>query len=359
MLAFSQCRFGRLHGPSSIEVSPTSRHLRRCVMADRPLLSVIVVFFNMRREAPRTLHSLGRAYQRRTDDIDYEVIAVDNGSSEPLTKEFVNGLDAEFRYFYLDTDSVSPAGAIQLGASQARGRFIAVCVDGARMCSPGIIHYTALATRLSQSPIVATLAWHLGEKLQNESMLEGYTQTVEDELLASVEWRDDGYRLFEISCFAGSSANGWFLPFDESNFLTVSRPMFDTLGGFDVGFQSPGGGLANHDYFKRACELPGSELIVLLGEGTFHMFHGGTATNVPMNEHPWERFAAEYQQLRRGPYQAPRKPALYLGSFPSETFPFLEHSMDAAFDSLRRSMLTENIIKTLQPKGPNEMQTNL
>ena len=42
--------------------------------ADAVDLSVVVVFYNMRREADRTLHSLSRAYQQGIDDLDYEVI---------------------------------------------------------------------------------------------------------------------------------------------------------------------------------------------------------------------------------------------------------------------------------------------
>src|SRR4029453_5975812 len=43
-------------------------------------LSVVVVFYNMRREAARTLHSLSRSYQRDVQDLDYEVLVIDNGS---------------------------------------------------------------------------------------------------------------------------------------------------------------------------------------------------------------------------------------------------------------------------------------
>ena len=43
-------------------------------------LTVVVVFYNMRREAARTLQSLSRAYQQGIDDVGYEVIVVENGS---------------------------------------------------------------------------------------------------------------------------------------------------------------------------------------------------------------------------------------------------------------------------------------
>ena len=43
-------------------------------------LSVVVVFYNMRREAIRTLQSLARSYQRDVEDLEYEVLVIDNGS---------------------------------------------------------------------------------------------------------------------------------------------------------------------------------------------------------------------------------------------------------------------------------------
>ena len=306
-------------------------------MFNRPLLSIIVVFFNMRREAPRTLYSLTRAYQRQAHDIDYEVIAIDNGSSEPLDEEAVTGLGKQFRYYYLETASVSPSGAVNFAAAQARGRYVTVCVDGARILSPGILHYTALATQLDETPIITTFGWHLGQKVQNEAIHGGYNQQVEDALLKNAGWQTDGYRLFDICCPAGSSANGWFLPFSESNCLTVSRSMFDALGGFDERFCNPGGGLANLDYLKRACDLPQSTLIVLLGEGTFHQFHGGVATNVPLEKHPWEHFAQEYERLRGEQYEIPQKEPLFIGSMPRASLPFLFHSASRALERPQRA----------------------
>jgi len=295
-------------------------------MSKQPLLSVIVVFFNMQREAPRTLHSLTRAYQRQSHDLDYEVIAIDNGSSEPLDEAAITGLGREFRYFYLETASVSPAGAINVAATKANGRYVMVCIDGARILSPGLLHHTALATRLDEKPIVTTFNWHLGKKVQNEAIHEKYNQCLEDALLNDAGWQTDGYRLFEVSSPALSSANGWFLPFAESNCLTVSRSMFDALGGFDERFCAPGGGIVNLDFLKRACELPQSKLIVLLGEGTFHQFHGGVATNVPREKHPWNHFAREYERVRGEPYAMPQKEPLFIGTMPHASLPFLYHS---------------------------------
>ncbi|MCH8112059.1 MAG: nitrite reductase, copper-containing [Proteobacteria bacterium] len=86
--------------------------------------------------------------------------------------------------------------------------------------------------KIYEDPLVATRYFFLGPGQQNQTIFEGYDKKAEDRLLQEIGWPNDGYRLFDISCPAGSSANGWFLPFSESNCLTVSRSMFDALGGF-------------------------------------------------------------------------------------------------------------------------------
>ena len=104
-----------------------------------------------------------------------------------------------------------------------------------------------------------------------------------------------GYRLFELSTLAGSSGRGWFGPLGESNALFMQAALWAELGGLDEEFALPGGGLVNHDLLRRACELPGAELIVLLGEGTFHQIHGGAATS---GRYTREEAGDEYERAR-------------------------------------------------------------
>ena len=47
-------------------------------------LSVILIAYNMQREIPRTLQSLAPSYQQGMEEVDYEVLVLDNNSSEPL-----------------------------------------------------------------------------------------------------------------------------------------------------------------------------------------------------------------------------------------------------------------------------------
>ena len=54
---------------------------------ERNYLSIIVICFNMRREAPRTIYSLSKKFQKRIRLEDYEIIVIDNDSTEPLEKK--------------------------------------------------------------------------------------------------------------------------------------------------------------------------------------------------------------------------------------------------------------------------------
>ena len=173
----------------------------------KPRLSIIVVFYNMAREAQRTLFTLSAAYQRRVQPDDYEVLVLDVGSSSGLTEGLLLDYGQNFRLVTVPA-LPSPVASINFAARIASGSAISVCIDGARMLSPGVIAFTLEALQAYKKSIVATLSFHLGPKLQNVSLLEGYCQQVEDRLLNSVDWRNDGYELFRISCLAKSSQGG-------------------------------------------------------------------------------------------------------------------------------------------------------
>ena len=49
-------------------------------VGSRPLVSIVVVSYDMERELPRTLHTLSAPYQVGLESDAVEVIVVDNGS---------------------------------------------------------------------------------------------------------------------------------------------------------------------------------------------------------------------------------------------------------------------------------------
>ncbi|MGB6229683.1 MAG: glycosyltransferase [Litorimonas sp.] len=279
----------------------------------RPKLSVILISYNMAREVPRTLQSLSPPIQKGIAVEDYEIILVDNGSSQVFAERGYQAISPNIRTIRNDPQgSVSPVGAIERGMAAARGDLIGVLIDGARMASPGLLATALKAAELAEQPVVATIAFHLGPDEQMKSIHEGYNQEVEDALLRQSGWRQDAYRLFNISTLAGSSRLGWFHLPAETNALFMKRETWDAVGGFDPGFQTPGGGLCNLDVWKRACLHPGNEVILLFGEATFHQFHGGVATNAKVS--PYQTYQQEYTQLRGEPYTRPDVPFSIYGS---------------------------------------------
>jgi SAM-dependent methyltransferase len=273
-------------------------------------LSVVVVSYNMNRELPRTLQTMRSNYQIGIKDEEVEIIVVDNGSKKPcsIPVEYTN-----VKHLIIENPAKSPAYALNFGIKNATSGFICAMVDGARMLSPGVFKNALKAKKMCDRVIVSTVGFHLGPEVQMESVTRGYSAEVEDDLLKSVNWEVDGYSLFSISTFAGSSSEGWFSPIAESNALFMPKALWDEVSLFDERFLSSGGGLLNLDMYVRACELPETQLVSLLGEGTFHQIHGGIATNCNDTQSTWEIFHKEYKQIKGKAFKKPEKPFILLG----------------------------------------------
>jgi glycosyltransferase involved in cell wall biosynthesis len=291
----------------------------------RPKASVVVISYNMARELPRTIRSLSPAMQRGVAAEDYEIIVVDNGSTQPFDEKALLQLAPNLVLRRLPGAGASPVKAINLGLELARGNLVGVCIDGARMASPGLVGRAIAATALHEKPVVGTIAFHLGPKAQPISIQEGYNQAIEDEMLARSGWEEDPYRLFGVSVFAVSSGAGWFETPMESNAFFCTAAHWRELGGWDEAFVSPGGGLVNLDSWRRAIESEGAQLIMLLGEATFHQVHGGIATNSAGP--PISDYFAEYERIRAKPFARPEGQPLFFGTLPEAARPSFRASL--------------------------------
>lgn len=240
--------------------------------------SVIVVFFNMRREAQRTLLSLSRKYQQGIDGIDYEVLCIDNGSSEPLDKEFVESFGPEFRLIRPDPALPSACKAINDAASQARGNYLCIMIDGAHVLSPGVLSQANEALTGYPEAMVALRQWFIGGD-QRWLGERGYTRELEDQLFARSRWPQEPYSLFEIGRAMHDPSGGWHQSMSETNCLFLPAGLYKEIGGYDERFDEPGAGYANLDIFSRAATAVRGPIVSLLGEASFHQFHGGTTTN--------------------------------------------------------------------------------
>ncbi|ANF53302.1 hypothetical protein DA69_14065 [Brevundimonas naejangsanensis] len=286
----------------------------------KPLVSIVVVGFDMARELPRTVRSFLPPYQRGVGADQIQIIIADNGSAEPVQRDWFPQ-DADVTVLRVDDGGVSPCRAINRAASLARGEFIGVVIDGARMATPGIVAAALEAAKVHPSAFVTTLGFHLGPKVQQVSVTEGYDRDVEDRLLEGIGWPADGYRLFEICALGESYREGAFVAPPETTFFIMSKDRFDALGGFEERFEELGGGFANYDFFERAVDDGDSPLVALIGEGTFHQLHygattqaGGIRRRVAADDRTLgEVYAREYESLRGRPYQRSQPQPLLVG----------------------------------------------
>lgn len=287
-------------------------------------LSIVVVCYNMARELPRTLRSLHRSYQHRSDDLDYEVLVIDNGSNPPLGAGVVESFGPQYRYHYLKDPPPSPAYALNYGAEAATGEVLGLMVDGATLLSPGAFDKVRRCFLAHRRPVVALRYFFLGPGEQNETIRQGYSREVEDGLLQRIAWPQDGYRLFEISTplrFPGQKKSSWMDKIIESNCLWMRRETFFEIGRCDERFDLPGGGFMNIDLFQRAANHTGTELILLIGEGVFHQIHGGTTTNVApdLRDSEVETYRQQYRAIHGGDMVQTRADFHYFGHLPTES----------------------------------------
>lgn len=279
----------------------------------KPFVSIVVVCYNMKRELPRTLYSMSPAFQRDVNKEDYEVILIDNGSKEPPTADDFAYLDMNLSVYSMQSPTHSPVPAINFGINQSIGQFVGVCIDGARLLSPGLVAQARDALYTYPRGVVGARGRYLGVKFQRDAMNDGYNAEQEDALLFQSEWKNDGYRLFDISVFDESCGPTWLTPMAESNALFMSRALWKELGGFDTRFTSRGGGLVNLDTWSRAIQLADITAVSLMGEATFHQIHGGVATN---GTHDAIReFFKEYEELRGVEFEIPNISYSLFGKF--------------------------------------------
>lgn len=242
-------------------------------------LTVVVNFYNMQREAARTLTSLSREYQRDIGSLAYEVLCIDNGSDPPLDEAWIRSFGPEFKLVRPDRINPSPCNAINEAAKHARGRHIAIMIDGAHVLTPRVFSEAFAALGSAPDAVIALRHWFVGgdQRWLSEA---GYTREQEDILFNRIHWPADGYQLFHVSAPIGEHVNPWLLGMIESNFLVLPTEFYYEIGGLDEAFDEPGAGFANLDLFRRAGLAAAGGMISLLGEATFHQFHGGTTTNV-------------------------------------------------------------------------------
>ena len=301
-----------------------------------PKISIIIICYNMRREVPRTVQSFLPPYQQGVEAGDVEVIVLENGSPDPLWESTIAEWGSSVRYVNVPNPSPSPADALNLGVKLARAPVVCPVIDGARMASPGLLKFGLKALEDHPGSFVTSVGFHLGFERQSISALKGYNQTEEDRLLEQVDWFNNGYRLFEIATSAGSAKAGWFGDVAESNAPVLTKETYDRIGGFEPAFDFAGGGLVNLDFFNRAMDDASIQHLMILGEGTFHQFHGGATTSKAVSDleqdgrTTWRRYADQYHSIRGKPFSVVRKLPILYGTLRPEMIKFCAELIEQA-----------------------------
>ena len=309
-----------------------------------PVLSIIVVVYDMPRQAMNTLLSLALPYQKNVSTDDYEVIVVENQSANNLDVAAVAALGSQFRYFLREEKGVSPVPAVNFAFSQCRGSQIGLIIDGARMVTPRVVEYAMLGAKISAQALVMVPGYHIGEKDQKFHLQTGHSEQLEIEKLAAIEWQDNGYRLFKWACWSSSNQRGYLQPMQECSALFCSVDNFRRIGGADERFDQAGGGSINLYLYRKLGMLPDIQLFVLPGEGSFHQFHGGVTTQeLPEDDERkavLKSFDTRLEEVWGSPFKALTREPMLLGAVTHWAQPFLEKASEMA--SQRFARLTLN-----------------
>ncbi len=298
-------------------------------MKKKPLISIIVIVFDMPRQAMNTLYSLSALHQKNIDLDDYEVIVVENNSKNQLHENHVLGLKGNFRYFLREESSPSPVNAINFAYQQCQGQMIGLIIDGAQMVTPRVLEYSKMAHLMNPHALVTIPAYHLGEVEQKHLTAENDHQNIERLKLQQLNWRENGYRLFQYACFAPSNNRGYFQPMQESSCLFCHRKDFEAIGQADERFNLPGGGSINLHIYRSLGLLKTTQLFVLPGEGTFHQFHGGVTTSeVDKREDTLIQFKQQIDDIWQGKFQSLTQEPTLLGAVTFHSQPFMEQSSE-------------------------------
>jgi hypothetical protein len=288
-----------------------------------PLLSIVVMTHGISRQAKNTLETLAPSFQRNVAASDYEVVVVERVSGDLLGEDTVRAVLPAAHYVL--SDGEGSLGAIaSLGIQRTRAPFVGLLFDAATMVTPRLVEHALLGTRAYESPIVAVPAYQLGKEPQHLHGATGYDERAEMDLLATVDWKRDGHELFEISCRDPAFQNGFLAAFSELGCVFSSRACLESCLPDDERLDTEGA--LSLYVFGSLCLVPGTKLVVLASEGTFHQFHACPSTLDALGRKAATR---TLRQSLLGAVPPPREPTL-LGAFPGQAMlPLLAASHDA------------------------------
>jgi hypothetical protein len=184
---------------------------------------------------------------------------------------------------------------------------------------------------MNENALVAVPGYHIGEHDHKYNNVNLHDEETEQQLLININWPDNGYSIFDISCFSGANTHGYLHPLLESNCLSVRKKSLITYGGAKEEYKSTGGGAVNLDLYRGLCLNPDTQLFVLAGEGSFHQYHGGVTTMQRDDlDELLNSFQEEYKAVNGEYYEAARREPTLIGAVTSAALPYLKLSIEGS-----------------------------
>ena len=313
----------------------------------KPLISLVVVVYDMVAPAMNTLYSLSSNYQQDVSEDEYEVIIIENRSNNNLDPAAVAELGDNFHYHLRDEPGVSPVAAANEGLHLCRGQYIAMIIDGARMLTPRVVKWAKQAYRLSRDSLTMVPGYHIGDREQQLHDKTTYNQQTEQRWLDELNWKDEGYRLFQSCHPSPGNKYGFLHPFMECSCLFAHASHFKRINGINQQFDLSGGGSVNL-HLLRSLGMHGQmQAVILAGEGSFHQLHGGVTTSSRADrEDLLKKFSDQLNALWDGQFHALRREPLLLGTVSADALPWLQHASNRA----------ESRFQMLEEKGRGEWE---
>lgn len=247
-------------------------------------ITFVVVAYNIDPQIHNTILSCSPSYQR-CDEAEIEIIIIDNGSDIPLNLDDFKEYPSVSKVIRVD-GSASPVKGLNIGIGKARFDVVGLMIDGAHIITPNIVNHTKEIIAMFPRPVISVPQYTLGEISQNLdlSQLDSKVLDEQKELLSQSNWPEDGYGLFNVSVRVGEHPDKDWLKHIESNCLITTKDVLEKNSVLNEKFDEAGGGFANLEIYERLINTPENEYVLLLGEGTFHQFHGGITTNASVSD---------------------------------------------------------------------------
>ncbi|MGD8401095.1 MAG: glycosyltransferase family A protein [Bacillota bacterium] len=231
--------------------------------------SVIIPTYNSKALLKNTLEALN--YQTGYTARDYEVVVVDDGSSD-YTEEYIEGVNRNYnlKYYYLARSAASCRSRTRnCGWKIATGRIV-VFIDADILVQPDYLAELDRCFALSEDLLL------LGNRIMLDQKVE-YQDIVNGNVFKKYRFNKDHYHLLEFRHFlynvASFNAKTLMCPWIQSYScnLAVPKKYLEVTGGFDENFKD--WGVEDIEIGYSLCKA-GAEVVINSKLEVLHQYHG-------------------------------------------------------------------------------------